>query len=150
MKINDTQAIVLGILHKGHLAGTHIARKAAEFDGHWNVTRSQVYRELPVLADKGLLLAGEPDAKKRWAQPYYITQAGREAYWTWFDSHSSRVIQRDPWVLRYKLSATLGDVDPLFCTRAAEYFQILSENETDPLLRDLYMIKFRWFSAQLT
>lgn len=52
----------------------------------WNVTRSQVYRELRTLADLGYVQAG--DAGPRDRRPYSITDAGREAF--------SAFIVRDP------------------------------------------------------
>lgn len=52
----------------------------------WNVTRSQVYRELRTLAEMGYVEAGDTGPRDR--RPYSITEAGRAAFSEW--------IVRDP------------------------------------------------------
>ena len=149
-QINNTQAIILGILKNQPLAGCDIAITTTQLDGHWNVTRSQVYRELPKLADLGLVLAGDPISEERWKQPYFITDMGSHAYDEWFRSFSPKATQRDPWTLRVKLAEMSGDTDPELTVRAAEYFQILSENEEDSLLRELNRVKSEWFRGNIS
>jgi DNA-binding PadR family transcriptional regulator len=47
----------------------------------WNLTRSQVYRELRTLADLELVEIGEAGPRDR--RPYSITEAGRQAFFSW-------------------------------------------------------------------
>ena len=42
---------------------------------YWSMTRSQVYRELPVLAEQGYVRLGKPGPRS--SQPYAITAAGQ-------------------------------------------------------------------------
>lgn len=63
----------------------------------WNVTKSQVYRELKLLTELGLvdtLATGTRDK-----QPYEITAAGREAFRVWIRQRPTPPIMRMPIVL---------------------------------------------------
>ena len=42
---------------------------------YWSMTRSQVYRELPVLAEMGYVRLGKPGPRS--SQPYAITASGK-------------------------------------------------------------------------
>ncbi|MFD8395945.1 PadR family transcriptional regulator [Streptomyces sp. NPDC059680] len=80
--INATAATLLGFLHTGEASGYELVATAEEVvGGFWTVTRSQVYRELAALAQRGLVTAGEtgPRARVR----YRITDEGREAFALW-------------------------------------------------------------------
>ncbi len=149
MGINSTQAIILAVLHECPAAGTYIAAQTKTFSGHWNVTRSQIYRELPELAKQGFLIAGEPDKAQRWAQPFSITETGREAYREWFTRTNIQAVQHNPWMLRAKLSAYAytQQVGTDLYTDAVQHYQGLLDTETDPLLRDLYAINLAWFAS---
>lgn len=150
MGINSTQAIILAVLHNGPASGSRIEAQTKTFNGHWNVTRSQIYRELPVLAEKGFVVAGVPDETKRWAQPYTITETGREEYRIWLYKGNLHTTQHNPWVLRSKL-LELSDESPDtragFHADALHYYQDLLDKETDPLLRDQYAVTLAWFST---
>ncbi len=63
----------------------------------WNVTRSQVYRELRTLAERGYVQAG--DAGPRDRRPYSITPAGREAFANWIVRDPGSPIVRMPLLL---------------------------------------------------
>ena len=63
----------------------------------WNVTRSQVYRELRTLAELGYVEAG--DAGPRDRRPYSITEAGREAFGSWIVRDPGSPIVRMPLLL---------------------------------------------------
>jgi DNA-binding PadR family transcriptional regulator len=93
--INTTGAAVLGLLHLGPAPGApptastegmsgwdlHVTAKMS-LGRFWNVTRSQIYRELQRLADDGLVeAAGESGARER--RPYRLTPAGRAAFAQW-------------------------------------------------------------------
>jgi DNA-binding PadR family transcriptional regulator len=54
----------------------------------WNLTRSQVYAELPRLHAAGLIrAAGTPGPRS--AQPYQVTQAGQERFGEWITAFIS-------------------------------------------------------------
>lgn len=98
--ITSTGACVLGLLqmgpapgqpgfgeadqHGGMTGGQVFAAAERSVGRFWNLTRSQVYAELPTLEAAGLVeRAGGPGP--RGAQPYRVTPAGREAFATWID-----------------------------------------------------------------
>jgi DNA-binding PadR family transcriptional regulator len=93
--INATAACILGLLQLGPapgqpgfgepdpaMTGSQLWRAAAtSIARFWNVTRSQVFRELPRLEAAGLV---EPaPMRPRRQQPYRVTPAGREAFSRW-------------------------------------------------------------------
>jgi DNA-binding PadR family transcriptional regulator len=99
--LNPTAASLLGFLHRGPMTGWDLARVAQQTIGDfWTVTRSQVYRELASMADRGLISAGERGSRDR--QPYELTDAGREAFAAW--------IRRTPGpeTIRFPLLLTLS------------------------------------------
>lgn len=97
--VNATAAALLGILHSGSMTGGQLVAAASEqFGSFFTVTRSQVYRELPALADAGLLRMGQQGARA--AQPYTITAAGRRAFRTWLAADGGVDVLRSPLVLR--------------------------------------------------
>jgi DNA-binding PadR family transcriptional regulator len=54
--INPTAAALLGLLHEGPMTGGQLMAAAERRLGpYWSMTRSQVYRELPVLAEMGFV-----------------------------------------------------------------------------------------------
>ncbi|MGY0232708.1 hypothetical protein [Longispora urticae] len=81
--LNATSAATLGLLHRLRSATAGELARAAESDisPFWGITRSQIFRELPLLAGRGLVGAG--DTGPRGSVPYHLTDAGREAFATW-------------------------------------------------------------------
>ncbi|WP_314176960.1 PadR family transcriptional regulator [Streptomyces winkii] len=80
--LNPTAAALLGFLHDGEASGYELVRTATELIGDfWTLTRSQVYRELSALADRGLVRAEPVGPRSR--QPYRLTDAGRAAFAEW-------------------------------------------------------------------
>ncbi|HET6866194.1 MAG TPA: helix-turn-helix transcriptional regulator [Solirubrobacteraceae bacterium] len=93
--INTTGAAVLGLLQLGPAPGAPPTSSDEGMSGwdlyvtatmslgrFWNVTRSQIYRELQRLADDGLVEpAGGSVARER--RPYRATAAGRTAFADW-------------------------------------------------------------------
>src|SRR6185295_15130019 len=54
--LNPTAAALLGLLHDGPMTGGQLMAAAQRRLGpYWSMTRSQVYRELPALADAGFV-----------------------------------------------------------------------------------------------
>jgi DNA-binding PadR family transcriptional regulator len=95
--INTTGAAVLGLLALGPAPGAPPAPSEEGMSGwdlyvtatmslgrFWNITRSQIYRELLRLADDGLVeAAGGSLARER--RPYRVTAAGRAAFADWLE-----------------------------------------------------------------
>ncbi|MDQ3732551.1 MAG: PadR family transcriptional regulator [Actinomycetota bacterium] len=97
--LNSTSAALLGLLHDGPLTGGQLVAQADQRLGPlWTVTRSQVYRELPVLARRGYIRAGKPGARSSLA--YTISAAGRRAFAAWLCSALEADHPRNPLVLR--------------------------------------------------
>ena len=63
--LNPTAASLLGFLHHGAASGWDLAAKAQKTIGEfWNVTRSQVYRELKLLEGEGHIVARGSGARR--------------------------------------------------------------------------------------
>lgn len=96
--LNPTAASLLGFLHQGPASGWDLAATALRAIGEfWNVTRSQIYRELKLLEQHGYVAARGPGARER--QPYHLTPAGRRAFATWIASYRGRFLMRWPLAL---------------------------------------------------
>ena len=81
-ELNPTAASLLGFLHAGEASGFELVEIAEAFIGDfWSLTRSQIYRELSAMAERGLVEAGPTGARSR--RPYRLTDAGREAFAAW-------------------------------------------------------------------
>jgi DNA-binding PadR family transcriptional regulator len=97
--LNSTAAALLGLLHDGPMTGGELVTAAKNrFGAFWSVTRSQVYRELPALANSGYVRPGKPGPRA--AQPYAITAAGKRAFRSWLAEPSGADHARNPLVLR--------------------------------------------------
>jgi DNA-binding PadR family transcriptional regulator len=93
--INATAACLLGLLQLGPapgqpgfgetdaaMTGSQLWRAAAtSIARFWNLTRSQVFRELPRLHAEGLVEPALMGSRRQ--QPYRITPAGRDAFSRW-------------------------------------------------------------------
>lgn len=102
MSLNPTQAAILGLLHDGPMIGGDINAIAQKWLApHWNMTRSQVYRELPTLVDKGYTKAGPTGP--RLSVPYKITAAGKRAFQAWLKMDPSPDLLRSEAMLRVAL-----------------------------------------------
>ena len=99
--LNSTAASLLGFLESyGPMSGYDIVGMVEGSIGYfWNVTRSQVYRELNRLAEAELVEMGESGARAR--RPYTITGAGRRAFLNWLALPPGPDIIRVPFLLRY-------------------------------------------------
>jgi DNA-binding PadR family transcriptional regulator len=97
--INPTAAALLGLLHDGPMTGGQLMAEAERRLGpYWSMTRSQVYRELPVLAEMGYVKLGKPGPRS--SQPYAITAAGKRAFGRWLGEVPGRDAVRNPIALR--------------------------------------------------
>ena len=95
MNLNSTGACVLGLLQMGPAPGQPgfgqggpmtggqiFAAAGRSVSRFWNLTRSQLYAELPRLERAGLIEAAGPPGP-RGAQPYQVTAAGRQRFTEW-------------------------------------------------------------------
>jgi DNA-binding PadR family transcriptional regulator len=97
--LNATAAALLGLLHDGPQTGGELVTAARErFGSFFSVTRSQVYRELPALADAGLVRLGKQGPRS--SQQYVITAAGKRTFKSWLTSESGPDHLRSPLILR--------------------------------------------------
>ncbi|NMH97085.1 PadR family transcriptional regulator [Pseudonocardia acidicola] len=97
--VNATAAALLGLLHSGPMTGGQLVAAAGDrFGSFFSVTRSQVYRELPALAEAGLLRLGKQGPRA--SQQYVITAAGKRAFKNWLTTGSGSDALRSPLVLR--------------------------------------------------
>jgi DNA-binding PadR family transcriptional regulator len=102
--INPTAAALLGLLHDGPMTGGQLMAAAEKRLGpYWSMTRSQVYRELPALAQQGFVKLGKPGPRS--SQPYSITPAGKRTFLRWLGEPPGRDALRNPIALR----AAFGD-----------------------------------------
>ena len=98
-KLNATAGALIGLLREGPRSGYDLVAAAEEMiGGFWTVTRSQVYRELAALADRGLLSKGQTGPRDR--QPYQLTAAGRAAFRQWVNASPEPENLRIPLLLR--------------------------------------------------
>ena len=80
--LNATAASLLGLLAHGPMTGWELYARFGETIAHfWSITRSQVYRELQALAERGYLEIGASGSRER--RVCTITSAGRAAFSEW-------------------------------------------------------------------
>jgi DNA-binding PadR family transcriptional regulator len=105
--LNPTAASILGFLHHGPMTGWSIFETCeATIGPFWNVTRSQVYRELNDLEERRLVKAGSAGPRGR--TPFTITATGRKAFATWLDSPPAPDTIRSPLLLTVFFGAQLA------------------------------------------
>lgn len=97
--LNATAASILGFLEHGPMSGWDLGVKIEDVIGDfWNVTRSQIYRELKILAAAGLVTTMRSGSRDK--QPYRITPAGSRAFRAWIAEEPGPPIMRMPLVLQ--------------------------------------------------
>lgn len=108
VKVNPTAASLLGLLHQGPMTGWDLARQAETIIGDfWNVTHSQIYRELRTLEQGGLVEAGP--AGRREKKPFTITDKGKAAFTVWIRREPGPDIIRSPLMLMVFFADHLDD-----------------------------------------
>jgi DNA-binding PadR family transcriptional regulator len=96
--LNPTAASLLGFLHYGDRTGWELAEVVEQSIGQfWNLTRSQIYRELRTLEELGFVDGGEEGARAR--RPYTINDAGRRAFSDWISREPAPELIRFPLLL---------------------------------------------------
>ncbi len=126
--LNATAAALLGLLHDGPMTGGQLMAAAeGRLGPFWTTTRSQVYRELPVLAERGLVRMGKPGPRA--SQPYAITATGRRAFTRWLAEDAGRDQLRNPLLLRTAFGALhrKEQLAALYDERQTEHAERLGE-----------------------
>ncbi len=97
--VNATAAALLGLLTTAPMTGGQLVAEAGQrFGPVFSVTRSQVYRELPAMAEAGLVRLGAHGARS--SQQYVITPAGRKVFKAWLADGPGADQLRSPLLLR--------------------------------------------------
>jgi DNA-binding PadR family transcriptional regulator len=105
--LNATAAALLGLLHDAPMTGGQLMSAAEKRLGaFWSMTRSQVYRELPALAEQGYVKLGKPGPRA--SQPYSITPAGKRAFTRWLSDAPGAESLRNPVALRVAFGTHYG------------------------------------------
>ena len=105
--LNATEAALLGLLREeGPMAGSQLAQTAQTVIGeYWNLTRSQIYRELTALTSGGFLTAGPPDPRR--SRVYTVTAAGEAAFLEWLQAGPADMTPRLPLLITVLFGADL-------------------------------------------
>jgi DNA-binding PadR family transcriptional regulator len=142
--VNATAGTVLGFLAGGPMSGWDLSSAITRSIGNfWNVTRSQVYRELKSLEGAGLVTsAGSKGPRDRVA--YRITPAGRREFKRWVARDLEDETRRVPVLLTTffgrnvppkRLAAILGAHREVLAEQLAEYRHADRQLAGDPFAR---------------
>ncbi len=105
-RLNETAGSILGFLSFGPMTGWSLNELAQESVGNfWNITRSQIYRELGALEALGLV-RGE-DVGERSKRRFQLTEAGDAAFGRWLRSEPGPGTTRNPFLVRLFFAGTL-------------------------------------------
>jgi len=96
--LNATAASLLGFLAMGPQTGYELAAVIESSVGNfWNITRSQVYRELALLESKGCVRVGKVGVRER--KPFTLTALGRRSFDAWIAREPGEDLTRSPLLL---------------------------------------------------
>ncbi|MDQ6784025.1 MAG: PadR family transcriptional regulator [Actinomycetota bacterium] len=108
-KLNATAASLLGLLHRGPMTGWDLARQAETVIGDfWNVSQSQIYRELRTLEQAGMVEAGPAGPREK--KPFTITESGKAAFKMWIRREPGPDAIRSPLLLMVFFANHLDDI----------------------------------------
>lgn len=140
MPLNSTSAVILGLLHEGSASGGDIVASAERrLAAQGGVTRSQVYRELPLLVTAGLIETG-PVARgsgRRSSQAYAITVLGRNAFADWAGGPAGNDHVRNATVLRLGFGLHLSPAQRARIVEAARVEHQLALAEHEQCVKEL-------------
>lgn len=161
--LNPTAASLLGFLLWGPMTGWELEQRAETSIGNfWNLTRSQIYRELHMLHQRGLVEPGEPGPRER--LPFTITDSGRAAFEEWIAQPPGPEIIRFPLLLTVffsehldvaRLRRSLREHELQHLRRLEELqeaFQGMEDDTSGPALVMRFGIEYeqavlRWFAS---
>ncbi len=105
--LNPTAAAMLGLLAQiGPVNGNGLSQRADILIGeYWTLTRSQVYRELHALEQRGYITAGA--AGPRASRDYSLTPAGAVAFREWLHAGPAHEVIRFPMLLTIRFAEGL-------------------------------------------
>jgi DNA-binding PadR family transcriptional regulator len=156
--LNPTAATLLGFLHEGPMTGFDLVKKAEQVTGEfWNVTKSQVYRELKVLAERELVVMRATGPRDR--QPYSVTKRGKAAFAAWIAEPPGPLNMRFPLALavffgrhvpRAKLRAALAEHRAHHAARLAECKSLERMPGLDRFVVDVLHLGIGFHQAVLT
>lgn len=134
--LNGTAAAVLACLSTGEHSGYDVDRALTSLAGDfWNVTTSQVYRELQAMAAQGLVRAGPPGPRDRRA--YSLTEAGRAALDAWLSERPASDVVRIPILLKLFILFALERTDDPAMAAMAEAYRAEHEQQAERYRKQL-------------
>lgn len=97
-ELNSTAASLLGFLARTPMSGYDLAAAVDNSVGYfWNVTRSQLYREIKDLDRRGYIVRSESGSREK--RVCSITPAGRTAFSLWMSREPDQELIRYPLLL---------------------------------------------------
>lgn len=97
---NATAASLLGFLYWQPLSGGELINLVeSSVANFWNVTRSQIYRELRTLNADGLIESSETGARGK--RSFTITDRGRAVFRQWLKEQPGPDLMRSPFLLKF-------------------------------------------------
>ena len=149
-RLNPTAASLLGFLLEGPLTGWDIVGVVEASIGYfWNLTRSQVYRELRSLAEMGFVAGGESGPRDR--RPYEITDEGRAAFMDWLRQDPGEDLIRMQGLLKFFFADNLDEptarrwvmVQRAQHEQRLEYFrELLAHLASEPTPMQIHTLRF--------
>lgn len=142
MREPSTRYVLLGVLATGDaMTGFEIRSfidQSVQF--FWRESYGQIYPELKRLSEEGLIRAASARGRKRAAQPWRITPAGREALKRWLDRPAQAQPLRDETMLKLFFSrhaSTAAARELLAAARGAAQARVAAlENAERAVLAD--------------
>lgn len=128
--INPTAASVLGFLSIGPMTGWSMNELAQVSVSHfWNMTKSQIYRELTSLTAQGLVEAEATGPRN--TKRYRLTDDGRRRLHDWLTEPPADSITRSPFLVKLFFADQLTDEerDELIAHARARHEEILATLE---------------------
>jgi PadR family transcriptional regulator AphA len=100
--LTATEGALLGMLAQGERSGYELSRRVDDSIGYlWSPSRSQIYRVLPRLVDRGLARSREVEQRGRPDKAIYtLTPAGRRALRAWLEEIEDEPADRTVYPLK--------------------------------------------------
>jgi DNA-binding PadR family transcriptional regulator len=100
--LTASEGALLGMLAQGERSGYDLSRRVEDSIGYlWSPSRSQIYRILPRLVDRGLAQSREVEQRGRPDKALYaLTPAGRQALRAWLEEVEDEPADRTVYPLK--------------------------------------------------